>query len=85
MGKLGSTEDKLRAYRKAIALNPKYAEAHYSLGVSLLLGTHKCEAVHELRALQALKSELAEQLRQLMDAMIDADECQALPPPDTAI
>jgi Flp pilus assembly protein TadD len=85
MGKLGATEDKLRAYRKAIALNPKYAEAHYSLGVSLLLGSHKCDAVHELRALQALNSELAEQLRRLMDAMIDADECQAPPPPDTAI
>jgi Flp pilus assembly protein TadD len=85
LGKLGATEAKLRAYRKAIALDPKYADAHYSLGISLLLSGHKCDAVHELRVLTVLDAELAEKLRQLMDVMMDADECQAAPAPDAAI
>lgn len=85
MGKLGATEEKFRAYRKAIALEPNYADAHYSLGVSLLLSSQKCEAVHELRALKALDEELARRLQALMDWMLDADECLAPPPPDTAI
>jgi len=85
LGKLGETEAKLRAYRKAIALNPKYADAHYSLGVSLLLTSHKCEAVHELRALRVLDTALAGRLQQLMDAMMDEDECAAEPPAETAI
>jgi Flp pilus assembly protein TadD len=85
LGKLGETEAKLRAYRKAIAIDPKYADAHYSLGISLLLSGHKCDAVHELRALTMIDAELAEKLRQLIDVMMDAEECQASPPPETAI
>jgi len=85
MGKLGATEEKLRAYRKAIALDPKFADAHYSLGISLLLSGHKCDAVHELRALTGLDAELADRLRRLMDAMMDAGECQAAPAAETAI
>ena len=85
LGKLGATEGKPRAYRKAIALDPKFADAHYSLGVSLLLSSHKCDAVHELRVLSVLDAGLADKLRQLMDALMDADECQAARPPDTAI
>jgi Flp pilus assembly protein TadD len=85
LGKLGDTEAKLRAYRKAIALDPKYADAHYSLGVSLLLSGPKCDAVHELRALTLLDAGLADKLRALMEAMMDADECEAPPPPETAI
>jgi Flp pilus assembly protein TadD len=85
MGKLGATEEKLRAYRKAIALDPKYADAHYSLGVSLLLTSHKCDAVRELRVLTVLDAELAGKLRQLMDFMMDADECPAGAPAEAAI
>ena len=85
LGKLGATEEKLRAYRKAIALEPKFADAHYSLGISLLLSGHKCDAVHELRALKGLDAELADKLRQLMDVMMGADECVASPPEETAI
>jgi tetratricopeptide (TPR) repeat protein len=85
MGKLGATEEKFRAYRKAIALDPNYADAHYSLGVSLLLTSHKCDAVHELRALRVLDAELAGRLQALMDWMLDADECAAPPPVETAI
>jgi Flp pilus assembly protein TadD len=85
LGKLGSVEGKLRAYRKAIELDPNYADAHYSLGISLLLSGHKCDAVHELRALKVLDVDLAGRLQTLMDAMMDADECRAEPPPDTAV
>jgi len=84
LGKVGLSEEKFRAYRKAIALDPKYADAHYSLGVSLLLSSHKCEAVHELRALRVLDAELAAKLEALMNAMLDADECEAAPPQETA-
>jgi len=85
LGKVGATEAKLRAYRKAIALDPKFAEAHYSLGVSLLLSDHKCDAMHELRALTALDTDLAGKLSALMDAMMDAGACQTPPPAETAI
>jgi Flp pilus assembly protein TadD len=85
LGKVGATGAKLHAYRMAIALDPKFAEAHYSLGVSLLLSDHKCDAVHELRALTVLDTGLADKLRALMDAMLDTDDCQAPPPPETAI
>ena len=85
MGKLGETEAKLRAYRRAIALDPKYADAHYSLGISLLLSGHKCDAVHELRALAVLDTGLAEKLRQLMAAIVDPDECAAEAPAEKAI
>jgi Flp pilus assembly protein TadD len=84
-GKAGATEEKLRAYRRAIALDPKFADAHYNLGVSLLLSDHKCDAVHELRALTVLNAELADKLRTLMDVMMDADACRTEPPPGTAI
>ncbi len=76
LGKLGETEAKFRAYRRAIALDPKYADAHYSLGVSLLLSSHKCGAIHELRALKELDEELAGKLQALMDAMLDTDDCR---------
>jgi Flp pilus assembly protein TadD len=84
LGKVGRTEEKFRAYRKAIALDPNYADAHYSLGVSLLLSSHKCDAVHELRALRVLDAELAGKLEALMNAMLDPDDCEAAPPAETA-
>ena len=85
LGKTGATEAKLRAYRKAIALDPKFADAHYSLGVSLLLSDHKCDAMHEFRALTVLDADLAGRLKALMDAMLDTEACQVPPPPETAI
>lgn len=41
--------------------------------------------MHELRALTGPDAELADRLRQLMDVMMDAGECQAEAAADTAI
>jgi len=86
LGKLGGTEAKLRAYRRAIAIDPAFAEAHYSLGISLLLEGEKCGALHELRALKPLDPGMAGKLEALIDLMEGADECAAAPEPEeTAI
>ena len=86
LGKLGQTEAKLHAYRKAIAIDPGFADAHYSLGISLLLEGEKCGALHELRALKGLDAELAGKLGALIDMLSDADDCAAAPEPEqTAI
>ena len=86
LGKLGRTGAKLRAYRRAIAIDPAFAEARYSLGISLLLEGEKCGAVHELRALKALDPEMAGKLAALLDMMENADDCAAAPEPErTAI
>jgi len=79
LGKLGRTEAKLRAYRRAIAIDPAFAEAHYSLGISLLLEGEKCGAVHEMRVLKPLDPGLAGRLETLIDLMEGADECAAAP------
>jgi len=81
LGKVGRAEDKLRAYRKAIALDPGFAEAHYSLGISLLLTGEKCGAVHELRVLRTLDAELAGKLAALIDTMEDVHDCDTTPEP----
>ncbi len=75
MGKLGQTEAKLTAYRKALQLDPKYVDAHYSLGISLLLAGRKCEANRELVALKPLDPESAGKLEQLIELMGDPDAC----------
>jgi Flp pilus assembly protein TadD len=84
LGKLGRTEAKLRAYRRAIAIDPAFAEAHYSLGISLLLEGEKCGALHEMRALKTLDLKLAGKLEALIDLMEGDGECAAAPEP-TAI
>jgi len=86
LGKLGGTQAKLRAYRKAIAIDPSFAEARYSLGISLLLEGEKCGALHELRALKGLDSAMAAKLEALIEMTEGADECAAAPEPEeTAI
>jgi len=84
LGKLGQTEAKLRAYRRAIAIDPAFADAHYSLGISLLLEGEKCGAVHELRALKPLDAGMAGKLEALIDVMEDAGDCAAEPDPGQA-
>jgi Flp pilus assembly protein TadD len=85
MGKLGDSEAKLRAYRKALQLDPKYVDAHYSLGVSLLLAGRKCEANRELKALRPLDAASATKLEQLIELMGDPDACAAGAPEGAAI
>ncbi len=81
MGKLGHTEAKLTAYRKALQLDPKYVDAHYSLGISLLLAGRKCEANRELVALKPLDAESAGKLEQLIELMGDPGACEDETPP----
>ena len=73
-GKLGDTEGKFRDYRHAIRLDPKYADPHYSLGISFILVGKHCDAIQEYVVLRTLDRELAERLAQLLVLMTDDPE-----------
>jgi tetratricopeptide (TPR) repeat protein len=82
-GKLGDTEGKFRDYRHAIRLDPKYADPHYSLGISYILVGQHCDAIHEYVVLKSLDKTLAERLGQLLEMMTDdpqGNDCVANAP-----
>lgn len=73
-GKLGDTEGKFRDYRHAIRLDPRYADPHYSLGISYLLVGRHCDAIKEYVLLKSLDATLADRLAQLLAMMTDDPE-----------
>lgn len=81
-GKLGDTDGKIRDYKHAIRLNPRYADPHYSLGISYLLVGRHCEAIKEYVILKPLDKGMAEKLGQLLELMTDdpeGHECEPKP------
>ena len=61
-GKTGHSREKTRCFRKAIELDPDFAEAHYHLGIGLALAGDYAGAGQELKALQRLDDGLARRL-----------------------
>lgn len=67
-GKRGRSAPRIDYYRKAVALDPALAEAHYNLGVVLIMGARAEEAHPHVAALHQLLSPLAERLEGLLEA-----------------
>jgi tetratricopeptide (TPR) repeat protein len=67
-GKLGKTDAQVAALRKAIALRPSYATAHYNLGMALLARGDREGARKEQRTLQDLDEGAAASLKKEIDA-----------------
>jgi tetratricopeptide (TPR) repeat protein len=61
-GKTGHSQAKTRCFRKAIALQPDFAEAHYNLGIGLALAGDREGALAEVKALQQIDQALANRL-----------------------
>ncbi len=66
-GKLGKTREEIAALRKAIALRPRYAVAHYNLGMALLRKGDRKGAGEELRILEDFDEGAAASLRKEID------------------
>jgi len=61
-GKTGHSQAKTRCFRKAIALQPDFAEAHYNLGIGLALAGDREGALEEVKALRPIDESLARRL-----------------------
>ena len=61
-GKTGHSQAKTRCFRKAIALKPDFAEAHYNLGIGLALAGDGEGARAEVKALRPIDEGLARRL-----------------------
>src|SRR5208283_3340254 len=61
-GKTGHSQAKNRCFRRAIALQPGFAEAHYNLGIGLALAGDNAGALEEVKALQTIDEGLARRL-----------------------
>lgn len=56
-------------FKKAIYLNPKFAEAYFQLGLCYLLTGDRDKALYEQSVLTRLNSKLAQQLNDLLNPM----------------
>ena len=61
-GKTGHSQAKNRCFRRAIALEPDFAEAHYNLGIGLAMAGDNEGALEEVKALRAIDEGLARRL-----------------------
>ena len=61
-GKTGHSQAKNRCFRRAITLQPDFAEAHYNLGIGLALAGDNAGALQEVKALQTIDEGLARRL-----------------------
>ena len=61
-GKTGHSKEKTRCFRKAIELEPRFAEAHYDLGIGLALSGDRDGAMDEVKALKRIDETLSKRL-----------------------
>jgi Tfp pilus assembly protein PilF len=64
---LGWDKVGLQALEKAIQIKPKYAQAHYALGLSYLKLGDKNSALKEFRILKTLDQNLADELIRMIN------------------
>jgi len=75
-GKTGHSAAKNRCFRKAIALKPDFAEAHYYLGIGLTLAGDREGALAEVKALQQIDAGLAQRL----EGFLGIEHTDEIPP-----
>ncbi len=75
--KLGRPDERVNAYRQAVAVKPDFAEAHYSLGVVYALANRRSEALEEQKILEKLDADLAAQLAMLIEAVTHTEPPEA--------
>lgn len=64
---LSRLDEAISAYSKALAVNPKYAEAIEYRGIAYLLQGNRVAAMRDYQKLVLLRSPLAEDLKKLID------------------
>ena len=74
-GKTGHSQAKNRCFRRAIALQANFAEAHYNLGIGLALAGDHEGALAEVKALQPIDEGLARRL----DGFLGVSHTDVLP------
>lgn len=79
-GKTGHSKEKTRCFRKAIELQPRFAEAHYDLGIGLALSGDRDGAMNEVKALKPIDESLSKRLEGFLGVM-HTDELPAKKPP----
>jgi len=67
-GKLGRGDDEIATLRRAIALRPRYATAHFNLGMALLARGDRAGAAEERRILDEFDEGAAASLQKEIDA-----------------
>lgn len=75
-GKTGHSREKTRCFRKAIELQPRFAAAHYDLGIGLALSGDRDGALNEVRALKPIDEVLSKRL----EGFLGVAHTDSLPP-----
>jgi hypothetical protein len=78
-GKTGHSREKTRCFRKAIELQPRFAEAHYDLGIGLALSGDRGGAMNEVKALKLIDEGLSRRLEGFL-GVVHTDELPAKKP-----
>ena len=63
-GKAGMLDEEIKALRQALSLRPKYAAAHYNLGMVYLKKNDRAGAMEQYEALQKIDLTAAKNLLQ---------------------
>jgi hypothetical protein len=79
-GKTGHSREKTRCFRKAIELQPRFAAAHYDLGIGLALSGDRDGAMNEVKALKLIDEGLSRRLEGFL-GVVHTDELPAKKPP----
>jgi Flp pilus assembly protein TadD len=78
-GKTGHSREKTRCFRKAIELQPRFAAAHYDLGIGLALSGDRDGAMNEVKALKLIDEGLSRRLEGFL-GVVHTDELPAKKP-----
>lgn len=78
-GKTGHSREKTRCFRKAIELQPRFAAAHYDLGIGLALSGDHEGAMAEVKALKPIDEALSKRLEGFL-GVVHTDELPAKRP-----
>ena len=62
-------KEAIEAFKRAIWINPDYADAHYNLGYAYILLNDKCSAIEQNKILKSLDSEQANKLFKLINIL----------------